>query len=154
MKVYISGALAASKDIATARRRYEELAALLTAAGHSPYLPHSRTDPERSPGIASADVFREDMEALVRADAVVAIMDEPSLGVGAEIAIALERGIMVIGAFHRGANASRFVRGLLEGSPRGAVFEYDELTEIPDALRAQAESGVGGRPVPKPVGLQ
>lgn len=131
MKVYISGALSSSSNLRSARDKYGKAADLLTQSGVDAYLPHTETDPISSPGTTPLDVFHTDVNALMASDAILAFLDEPSLGVGAEIAIALANGLAVVGACHMSVDASRFVIGLLEqAAPQAVIVRYETLADL------------------------
>lgn len=127
--LYISGALRGARSLAAARRKYEDFAGLLACGGkYDTYLPHSQTDPESDSGLDPVAVFTKDVEALLACDAVIAFLDEPSLGVGAEISLAFQHKKVVVGIFKRGTQVSRFVEGLIQVS-KGSILEYDDLQD-------------------------
>jgi nucleoside 2-deoxyribosyltransferase len=139
LKVYVSGALMGSVDLSAARTKYEMCAALLREAGCVPFLPHQNTDPEQMPGIKVGDVFARDTAALMTSGAVIAFLDEPSLGVGAELAICVAKNIPVIALVHQDARVSRFISGMLEASPTTVVMRYREILDVREALAIQLE---------------
>jgi 2'-deoxynucleoside 5'-phosphate N-hydrolase len=134
MRVYVSGALKGSRDIARARALYELAAEVVTAAGHDAYLPHQHTDPELAASISPAQVFRRDVAALRAANGVVAFIGEPSLGVGAEIAICVEAGTPLLGLHMTVQDVSRFAVGLLEAAGARLVC-YANAGELEAAIR-------------------
>ena len=67
-----------------------------------------------------------DFDSLINSDLVLAVIDEPSTGVGAEIGIALERGIKVIATYNQQNEPSRFILGLLEESPHATIISYSD----------------------------
>lgn len=127
MKIYISGALDAASDLELARHKYDELANHLRNFGFLPYVPHHKTDPVLKSDISSSDVFFNDLNAMLESEALVAFFDEPSFGVGSEVAIALERGIPVIGLIAKDKKFSRFLEGMILASPIGIIFRYPDL---------------------------
>ncbi|HEX8494455.1 MAG TPA: nucleoside 2-deoxyribosyltransferase [Pyrinomonadaceae bacterium] len=130
MRIYISGAFCGSKNWEAARARYEHLGVLLREQGFSVYLPHNHTDPIQSAELSSRAVFEQDMEEIYKSNTLLALLDEPSHGVGAEVALALKAGMPVFGACSRSQTVSRFIQGLLEVSETGEFFEYDNLDEV------------------------
>ncbi|MET3413805.1 nucleoside 2-deoxyribosyltransferase [Methylobacterium sp. 1030] len=133
MKVYISGALQASRDLAGARALYEAAALAVEEAGHTPYLPHKHTDPVKAADLDAVSVFRRDMANLRAADLVVAFLDEPSLGVGAELVLAREAGTPVLALHAAGTGVSRFVAGYLSDR-RSRVETYVDRQGMADAV--------------------
>jgi len=114
MKVYVSGALKGSRDLAQARSLYEQAAQVVEAAGHDAYLPHQHTDPERAADVPPIQIYHRDVEALTKSDGVLAFLGEPSLGVGAELALCVQAGVPILGLHRPTEDISRFATGLLE----------------------------------------
>jgi len=136
-KIYVSGALMAAANLDEARSKYEECASVLRNAGYAPYLPHRSTDPELMAEIAGVDVFDRDAKELMTSDAVVAFLDEPSLGVGAELAMCVAQGIPVVALMRPEARVSRFVFGMLESSDAVMVVTYRDMAELRDIVAAR-----------------
>jgi hypothetical protein len=135
MMVYVSGALKGSRDLARARTLYEWAARVVAAAGYQAYLPHQHTDPEHAATMSPAQVFQRDLAALKSASGVVAFLGEPSLGVGAELALCAEAGIPLLGLHMPGDDVSRFAMGLLEASG-GRVICYGNADELETGIRS------------------
>lgn len=136
LRLYISGALQGARDLGAARKKYEAVAERLTRDGFAPYLPHQQTDPILARDIDAVQVFSHDLGVLSECDAVLAFLDEPSLGVGAEIALAIQRGKPVIAVCKRGNRTSRFVEGLLASSRNCTLLRYDDLEEVASSIAA------------------
>lgn len=134
MRIYISGALMGSANVAMARERYERIAVILNRHGFQCYLPHQHTDPVKMAALPPYEVFRRDEAALLSGDAVVAFLDEPSLGVGAEVAIAVANGRPVIGLCHEQTPVSRFLIGLIETGRVGTIIRYKQLEDSGTAI--------------------
>lgn len=139
-KIYVSGALMASVDIASARAKYEACALILKRAGYEPYLPHRRTDPEAAADLPDKAVFSHDMKALLGSDAVVAFLDEPSHGVGAELAICAFRRIPTLALAPIDAGISRFIVGMLEQSGQAVLVPYKAIADLETIVPAQLET--------------
>jgi len=133
MQVYISGALQASKDLQSARELYEFANDVVKRSGASPYLPHAKTDPVKHANAPPLDVFVTDFNCLIKSSAVIAFLNEPSLGVGAELAIAIERGIPVLALYQSGTSVSRFAQGYLEHVALTAK-PYADREEVVDLI--------------------
>ena len=133
MKVYISGALMGSSDLGAARELYERAAESIAAAGHEPHLPHLETDPEDAAHLAPERVFATDLEALRTSDAVLAFLNEPSLGVGAELAICWREAIPLLGLCEEGVDVSRFAMGCLAAGG-GQLVRYGPWTQVQAAI--------------------
>lgn len=140
MRVYISGALKSARSLEAARRLYEHAARAVEMAGHDPYLPHSKTDPERDPGIDSVEVFEQDVSELRRSDAMIAFLDEPSLGVGAELAISAQMNIPVLVLHRSDADVSRFALGCVFSSG-GERRVYEDWTGVENEITSYLSEG-------------
>lgn len=142
--VYISGPLQAAHDLDAARSFYELLAEVCRSTGCEAYLPHQRTDPVHHASTSAASVFHRDIDALSRTDLIVAYIGAPSSGVGAELAIAYERGIPTIGLAGPEGVASRFIEGMLEATPNATLLTYadedDCRSRLAEALRRFARA--------------
>lgn len=131
--VYISGGLTSVPDLAGARRLYEDAARACEHVGFRAFLPHVSNDPELAPDVTPAMVYARDLEALHASALVVAFLGAASTGVGAELAIALQRGIPVVAVYPSGTPVSRFVLGLLRSHGAREV-QVDRDGEVPVAL--------------------
>ena len=76
--VYISGALTAIADGASARVFYELLAEIVTECGLRPYLPHRATDPVGAPDLDPRSVYEIDRARVARSGLVIAYAGTPS----------------------------------------------------------------------------
>ncbi len=134
MRFYVSGALQGSQNLATARSVYELAGKAIKSAGAEAYVPHMKTDPVANFALDSHSVFRTDLEQIKNSDGLVVFLNEPSLGVGAEIAIALSLGKILLPLVESGRDFSRFVGGLLEAN--GAhPLRYSSLDELQSIIR-------------------
>jgi nucleoside 2-deoxyribosyltransferase len=139
---YISGPLQAARDIELARRFYERLAEVCCASGCDVYLPHRQTDPVRHARTTARSVFLRDLNAITVTDLIVAYVGAPSLGVGAEIGIAHQLGIPVIGLCGPEGVASRLIEGLLDSAPEARLIHYRDQDDCCRLLAADLESRV------------
>lgn len=134
MMIYISGALKGSSDLSSARSLYERAAKTIVALGHSAYLPHTETDPTDDRGLSEAEVYLIDIRKIRSADGVVAFLNEPSLGVGAEVATCVHESIPLLGLYHSSAEVSRFALGYM-ASNGSRVLRYRDCIELDQALK-------------------
>ena len=128
MTAYISGALLNAVNLGESRARYERFADACRACGWEAYVPHQHADPERDGHLSNTDVARRDVEAVMKADVLIAYVGEPSLGVGAEVAIALAAKKPVLVLAEEDRKVSRFLLGLVEldGAPE-RVCRYSTI---------------------------
>ena len=130
VRTYISGALINAVRLDEARRLYERLAEACTSAGCEAYVPHQHADPVRDPHLSNTEVARRDLAEVRAADVLVAYVGEPSLGVGAEVAIALAEGKRVLLVAEADRKVSRFLLGLAELYPsQSDVLRYTTTDE-------------------------
>ena len=139
MRVYISGAFTGSVELKSAMHKYQELGLLLKNEGYDVYLPHTKTNPIEHSDISPQDVYGRDRKEVFGADILLALLDEPSHGVGAEIALALNHDNYVIGAYPYNSKVSRFIQGLLETSNRGICMSYCNLIDLVDKFIERAD---------------
>jgi 2'-deoxynucleoside 5'-phosphate N-hydrolase len=130
LRVYISGALMGAADLNRVRSLYHRFAEACELVQWEPYLPHSRTDPEQDKDATPSDVIDADLRELNRSDVVIAYLGEPSLGVGAEIVLAMQRGKAILAVYESSRRVSRFVGGLLEQYPRASVLPFESVDEV------------------------
>ena len=137
MLAYISGALLNAQDLATSRALYERFADACRAAGWDAYVPHQHADPVRDADLSNREVASRDLKQVSDADAIVAYVGEPSLGVGAEVAIALAAGKRVLLVAEQNARVSRFLSGLAElHAAQVASFRYRSPDEAANWITA------------------
>jgi hypothetical protein len=135
MKIYISGALQAASDLAAARQLYAFTATTLRERGYEVYVPHQNTDPEHARHLSPLDVYQHDLSVLIHSDVLVAFLTEPSLGVGAEVAIALEKNLRLLAFAEEGRSVSRFLEGLIF-SHRGQIHRFGNRHQLRERLIA------------------
>lgn len=136
MNIYISGAFSSCSNLLQTFEKYEKLAVILQKAGFQVYIPHLHTSPITNADVPAITVFKTDQSELDKAELIVAFIDQPSFGVGAEIALALCNGKKVIGIYKESLSISRFIQGLLETAPNGYCFPYQALEEICDLVES------------------
>jgi nucleoside 2-deoxyribosyltransferase len=112
------------------RALYERLADACRAAGWDAYVPHQHADPVKDAHLSNIDVAERDIENVTAADVLVAYVGEPSLGVGAEVAIALRAGKRVLLVAEADRRVSRFLLGLAElNADQAIVLRYQTVDE-------------------------
>ena len=82
--------------------------------------------PSGSPG-ASTDIYAKDMAWVTEADAIIAEVTNPSLGVGYEIAKAETMGKPVLALFRD--DGTRKLSAMIDGSPSTDVVRYKDVDE-------------------------
>jgi hypothetical protein len=130
-RVYFCGAIRGGRRL---QPRYARFIAAMQAAGWTVLTAHVGAPDvlvqEARVAATPAEIFRRDMAWLAEADVVVAEVTVPSLGVGIELAVALGRGLPVIGLVERGTSLS----ALVDGDDRIHLIQYDDETGAAEAL--------------------
>ena len=143
MRAYISGALMNAQNLEQSRSLYERFAAACREAGWDAYVPHQHADPVKDSHLSNVDVAARDVDQVTSADAIVAYVGEPSLGVGAEVAIALAAGRRVLLVAEDDRRVSRFLLGLAElHAAQTAVCRYRTVDDAAAWIRESL--GVSG----------
>jgi 2'-deoxynucleoside 5'-phosphate N-hydrolase len=70
----------------------------------------------------SGDIWSKDIKSIGQADALIAEVSSPSLGVGYEIAAAEKMGKPVLCLFR--PEGERKLSAMIDGSPSATIFEY------------------------------
>lgn len=141
-RAYISGALTGAPALDVARRRYEEAADTCSAHGYDAFVPHLQNDPELAPQLSPEVVYTSDHGALESADLVVAFLGTPSLGVGAEVAIALQHKSRLVAIYAQPERVSRFMLGLIRahGGHELRLTSYDDLSPALDRWLKESDN--------------
>ncbi len=131
MNIYFSGSIAGGRDDLLI---YQHIVQWLQAAGHtvpSAHVadPHVLDDEARQTARA---IYERDVGWVRHCDALVAEVSMPSLGVGYEIALAVQLGKPVLCLYRAGL----FVSRMITGNPHVQVKTYTTFEEL-DAHLAQ-----------------
>lgn len=120
-KVYVAGAFnhAESESTKAFMRRIGES---LEKAGYTFLAPYSIADPEKAAGVSPEEILEFDEDCICEADAIVAYVGVPSLGVGMEIMLARRQQKPVILVFEKDRKISRMVLGAV---PSHLRVEFD-----------------------------
>lgn len=139
-KVYISGALMGAKDLNRVKNLYNEIAIICDESGFLPYLPHNNTDPIQNINASDVEVFKKDLEELLKSSLVISYIGEPSLGVGAELSICISKNIPVITVTEDGQRVSRFLKGMLKSTNNVLSIEFVNMNDLQEKLRKSLKS--------------
>lgn len=140
MKIYFAGSIRAGREDQEVYqgiiRGLLELGPVLTEHVGSPELTDAGDD-----GPSDAEIYRRDMGRLDEADAVVAEVTVPSLGVGYEIGRAEMLGKPVICLFRR--ERGRRLSAMISGNPAMAVESYETVEEAVGLAARFVREGLG-----------
>jgi len=131
-RIYFSASISGGRDDAP---RY---AALISAlARHGSVLTEHVGSPDLSDGGEAGpgdrEIYARDVEWLREADAVIAEVTTPSLGVGYEVARAAVMGKPVVGLFR--PESGRRLSAMIRGNPAVQVLEYASADQPEDVAR-------------------
>ena len=135
--VYVSGALS---DVQSNIRQeyldfYEAIGNRIEFLGLTAYVPHLHTDPVRHMHVTPKEVDMIDRMAVTSAILMVAVADNPSLGVGIEVEMAYHANKSVVLICRRELIEGRRISRLIRGNP-SVVCEivYDDHSTALDEL--------------------
>jgi len=152
MRTYIAGPLFSDQD----RSKLEEIAALVTKAGFSVYLPHKHGGDLGSVRIPYGrknvrnTIFRRDVLEIKRANVLVALLDGPDVdsGTAVEMGIAYEIGIPVVGLktdfYRRNRTLNNMIWGVCEKGRR-ITFDTKGMMKVLTSLTKDSIHGRHGK---------
>lgn len=126
MRIYFAGSIRGGRDDAAI---YRELVRILQRHGEVLTEHVASVGEEQLPDV---DIYARDLDWLISCDAVVAEVTTPSLGVGYEVAVAVERGIPVLCLF-RPEGGGR-LSAMLTGNRQVTVVEYVDVEQASAAV--------------------
>lgn len=125
-KIYFAGSIRGGRDDAES---YKQIIDCIVATGSTALTEHIGLESLTASGEQKKEqwIYDRDMAWLAEADAVVAEVTNPSLGVGYEIAKAESDGKQVLCLFRN--SPDRKLSAMLAGSPNLTIVHYDKLDE-------------------------
>jgi hypothetical protein len=133
MKIYFSGSISGGREHEAI---YQHLVARLQAQGHHVLSAHV-ADPaalEAEKDLPPREVFERDTHWVKEAETLIAEVSTPSLGVGYEIALAVQLGKPVLCVYRTGLRMSKMITG--NPAPQLAVITYSDLAELNERIDA------------------
>ncbi len=131
MKIYFSGSISGGRDHAAI---YPHMVARLQAQGHHVLSAHV-ADPaalEVEKDLPPREVFERDTQWVNEAEALIAEVSTPSLGVGYEIALAVQLDKPVLCVYRSGVRLSKMISG--NTAPHLMVAVYASEAELDDEV--------------------
>ncbi|MDA8773726.1 nucleoside 2-deoxyribosyltransferase [Chlamydiia bacterium] len=136
VKFYFSGSISGGRQH---EKTYKHIVSILNEYGEV-LTEHVAYGGSRVGQYLDSEVFARDMAWLEQAQILVADVSQPSVGVGFEIASAIERGITVVALYDMGARHR--LSSMISGCPSVILFRYSSIEELSDSLRNVVESHV------------
>jgi hypothetical protein len=131
MKIYFSGSISGGRDHEAI---YQHLVGHLQALGHHVLSAHV-ADPaalEAEKDLPPREVFERDTNWVKAAEALIAEVSTPSLGVGYEIALAVQLGKPVLCVSRSGVRLSKMISG--NTAPNITLAAYSAEAELDDQV--------------------
>lgn len=127
MRIYFCGSILGGRDDAAI---YRHIVDWLQLQRHTVTTSHVADADvlEKERSLSDRAIFERDQRWLHEADAVIAEVSNPSLGVGYEIAIGIQRGIPVLCVYREGLRISRMITG--NNAPNLEVRTYEDINEL------------------------
>ena len=139
MKIYFAGSIRGGRED---RKKYLDLieftstlAEVLTEHVGAPSI---GKDGERT--LAELTIYQRDMEWLKSADALVAEVTTPSLGVGYELGVAEKLNKPILCLFDESKNKHQ-LSAMLTGNSNFLTFRYQSLSEAKEKIKEFLNSG-------------
>jgi len=131
MKIYFAGSIRGGRED---RDRYHSLIKHLSQQGEvlSEHIGEESLSASGEKDEENVVIHRRDMDWLFAADAMVAEVSTPSLGVGYEIGRAVENQKPVLCLYRLGS--PKKLSAMIAGSPELTVVSYSALQEACDAI--------------------
>jgi nucleoside 2-deoxyribosyltransferase len=126
MRIYFAGSIRGGRDDSAIYMK------LIEKAGRYGEVLTEHVGSVGEEDLTDTDIFARDLEWLRTADAVVAEVTTPSLGVGYEIGMAQAWGIPTLCLFRHGS--SRRLSAILSGNSELQVTEYSALDEALESI--------------------
>jgi 2'-deoxynucleoside 5'-phosphate N-hydrolase len=133
MKIYFSGSISGGREHEAI---YQHLVARLQAQGQQVLSAHV-ADPAAlaaEKDMPPREVFERDTGWVTAADALIAEVSTPSLGVGYEIALAVQLGKPVLCVYRSGVRLSKMISG--NTAPNLTVAAYSDETDLDRIVEA------------------
>ncbi len=139
---YISGALTQTKDIHACLQLYEELGKLCEECGIEAFVPHVRLNAgdffrgrSGAPRNNSTEIFLKESQAIQESDIILACLDDPSTGVGAELQLAIDNNLKIVAFHHSDIGISNYIRGMLGQYSKSRILAYENKDALFKALK-------------------
>ena len=131
MKIYFAGSIRAGRgDVGL----YSKIVSYLKNYGKvlTSHVADESIGLEGEDNMEDRNIYKRDYKWLLECDVMIAEVSIPSLGVGYEIAVAVEKGKKVLCLYSK--RHSKKLSGMIAGCPHLKVIEYKDFEEIKKAI--------------------
>jgi hypothetical protein len=127
MRIYFAGAISGGRENLPA---YQHIVSRLKSLGHSVPSEHVANPRviEQEGSLAPRLVYERDVSWILDSDALIAEVSTPSLGVGYEVACALQHDKPVLCLYREGLGISKMITG--NPSPRLSIATYRDTAQL------------------------
>lgn len=131
LKIYFAASIRGGRED---RAIYELIIRHLQKYGEvlTEHIGDASLTPSGEAGLTDREIYQRDLDWLGSADMVVAEVTTPSLGVGFEIAKAVDMGKKVLCLFRE--TAGRRLSAMIAGCPDPEVLVYKDMDEVVELL--------------------
>ena len=131
LKIYFAGSIRGGRDDA---ELYRHIISYLHTKGEvlTEHIGHEGLSPSGETAMTDEEIFNRDINWLTSSDVIIAEATTPSLGVGFEIATAVDQGKKVI-CLYREKPGNR-LSAMVAGCRDIKVFSYQTIGEVIDIL--------------------
>jgi 2'-deoxynucleoside 5'-phosphate N-hydrolase len=132
MKIYFAGSISSGRQDVTV---YQKIISILKQYGQvlTEFIGDSSLSEKGEDNISDKEIHDRDLNWLLSADLVVAEVSNPSLGVGYEIARALENGIRVICLYKK--NEEKRLSAMIKGASGVKVIIYENINDLEELIK-------------------
>lgn len=130
---YISGAITKARNVRACLKLYEKLGELCERQNVTAFVPHVEMgyDLDNPGQVKGADeIYWRESEAVKKSDVLIAILDDPSTGAGAELQLAIDHDVSILALHHRDMRISRYIRGMLNAWEKGTIENYQNEDDL------------------------
>ncbi len=129
MKIYFAGSITGGRDYI---ENYKKLVNILEKFGDilTKFVADENLTEKGEVNLRDEEIFKRDIDMLKKADLLIAEVSMPSLGVGYEIATALNLNKPVICLYHQ--NSKFKLSSLISGNPDVILVKYKDIMELND----------------------
>ena len=132
MKIYFAASIRGGRKD---QNKYNELIQFLSSEVEvlTEHVGDSALEQTRGQNLAEKEIYKRDLEWLESADAVIAEVTNPSLGVGYELGIAEKLGKPVLCLFDD-SDHNRTLSAMISGNHKITTFRYTSLDQAKEGI--------------------
>ena len=132
MKIYFAASIRGGRED---QNKYNELIRFLSSKVEvlTEHVGDSSLEPTGEQNLSDKEIYQRDLEWLESADAVIAEVTNPSLGVGYELGIAEKLGKPVL-CLYKESNDNKKLSAMISGNQKFRTFHYHDLDQAKEEI--------------------